>query len=261
MTASARSWTLVEAGPLPPEGNMALDLGLLQEAVERGSSQPALRVYGWDPPTLSVGAKVDLPERVAARCAAAGVAIVRRATGGGCVLHDGDVTYSVTGPGEGRSVLEVYRWVAGGLIAALARLGLEATVAEHPATGRHLDCFAVATGADLAIAGRKVCGSAQLRRGGWFLQHGSLPIGDIRARTAELLGGSVDLASTCLERVRPGTTAQAVAEALVAGFTSLWGIEPRRRPPTEREWGSMRADELLRGAEWSTAERVYLQTL
>ena len=110
----------------------------------------------------------------------------RRATGGGCVLHDGDVTYSVVAPEAGQSVLEAYRWVAGGLMAGLRLLGVEASVAEHPAIGRRLDCFAVATGADLEVEGRKVCGSAQVRRLGWFLQHGSLPIVDIRAKTASL---------------------------------------------------------------------------
>ncbi len=106
-------------------------------------------------------------------------------------------------------------------------------MAEHPADGpaggpwRPLDCFAEPTGSDLAVGGHKVCGSAQLRRRGWFLQHGSLPIFDKRGDTATLLGGSVDHASTCLERLRPGTIWGAVSDALVAGFTEVWGCEPR----------------------------------
>ena len=235
---AVRSWTLVEAGALPGAGNMALDLGLLAASLAEQRRDPVVRIYGWNPPALSVGANVNLPREVRERCAAAGVDVVRRATGGGCVLHDGDVTYSVVAPEAGRSVLEAYRWVAGGLMAGLRLLGVEASVAEHPATERALDCFAVATGADLEVEGRKICGSAQVRRQGWFLQHGSLPIVDIREQTASLLGDSVDRRSTCLQRLRPGTTWNEAASALVAGFALAWGVEPRRRRPDRCEWGS-----------------------
>jgi len=232
------AWTLLEAGELTPTANMALDVGVLGASVAAERSDPVVRVYGWHPPTLSVGAKVDLPEDVRRRCAATGVEIVHRATGGGCVLHDRDVTYSVVAPEAGRSVLEAYRWVAGGLVAGLHLMGIEARVAEHPATARPLDCFAVATGADLEVGGRKICGSAQVRRRGWFLQHGSLPIVDIREKMATLLGDSADRTSTCVEESRPGTTWSETASALIAGFAAAWGAEPCRRRPERLEWGS-----------------------
>jgi lipoate-protein ligase A len=231
------AWTLVETGPLTATGNMALDVGLLAASIAERRPDPLVRVYGWDPPALSVGAKVDLPQDVRQRCAAAGIDVVHRATGGGCVLHDRDVTYSVVAPEGGRSVLEAYRWVAGALMAGLRLLGIEAAVAQHPAAGRPLDCFAVATGADLEVGGRKICGSAQVRRQGWFLQHGSLPIIDVRGTTAGLLGDSVDRTSTCLQQSRPGTAWDEAASALIAGFAAAWGAEPRRRRPERFEWG------------------------
>ncbi|GAC1368637.1 MAG: hypothetical protein NVSMB32_13670 [Actinomycetota bacterium] len=214
---------MVEARPQSPAGNMALDEDLLAQAIRGGCGEALLRVYRWVPATLSVGAKLEIPAEVRRRCTEAGVALVRRATGGGCVLHDGDVTYSVVAPDHGRGVLEAYRWVAQGLIAAFASLGVRTEVAEHPARGRPLDCFQAATGADLTVGGAKICGSAQVRRNGWFLQHGSIPLGDIRAKTAHLLGGSVDDRSTCLDRIRPGTEFYELTEALVAGFTHAWG--------------------------------------
>lgn len=221
-------WWLVDPGPQSPAGNMALDESLLADAIATASPDPLVRIYGWQPATLSVGATVTLPTGVLERCEVAGVAVVRRATGGGCVLHDGDVTYSVVAPQAGRGVLEAYRWVAEGLVAALRILGIAAAVAEHPAQGRPLDCFQWATGADLAVAGSKICGSAQVRRAGWFLQHGSIPVADIRTRTAWLLDGTVDERSTCLERIRPGTTREEMAEALEAGFTTVWGTPSGR---------------------------------
>jgi lipoate-protein ligase A len=231
------AWTLLEAGELAPAANMALDLAVLGASVAEDRPDPLVRVYGWNPPALSVGAKVDLPEDVRRRCAAMGVDVVHRPTGGGCVLHDRDVTYSVVAPEAGRSVLEAYRWVAGGLVAGLHLLGIGARVAEHRATGRPLDCFAVATGADLEVGGRKICGSAQVRRRGWFLQHGSLPIVDIREKMASLLNKSVDRTSTCVEEWRPGTTWSETASALIAGFAVAWGAEPCRRRPERFEWG------------------------
>ena len=229
-----------------PAFNMAVDRALLAAALAGQQPEPVVRIYRWQSPTLTVGAKMDVPDAVHRRCAEAGVAVVRRPTGGGCVLHDGDLTYSVVAPEQGRSVLEAYRWVAQGLIAGLGRLGIAAAVAEHPAIGRPLNCFQAATGADVAVGGRKLCGSAQVRRGGRFLQHGSIPIADVRARTAALLGGMPDERSTCLDQVKPGTTWEDLAEALVQGFAEAWGSSPRERAlePAVRALADRLADQL-----------------
>lgn len=236
MTGAVPGWWLLDAPAVVPAINMALDRAVLARAIAGGTGFPVVRLYRWHPPTLSVGAHTDLPAEVGDRCAAAGVAVVHRPTGGGCVLHDGDLTYSVVAPDRGRGVLDAYRWVAGGLIAGLGRLGITAEIAEHAPAGRPLNCFQAPTGADLAVASRKLCGSAQLRRGGWFLQHGSIPIGDVRARTAELLGGPADDRSTFLESVKPGTTWEDLASAIVEGFAAAWGSMPSRREVAPEEW-------------------------
>ncbi|MGH2719863.1 MAG: lipoate--protein ligase family protein [Actinomycetota bacterium] len=247
----AAGWWLLEAPTLSPAANMALDHAVLDHAVGGDavgggavldhaidSTEPVavVRIYRWRPAALSVGAHSELPPGILERCAAAGVAVVRRPTGGGCVLHDADLTYSVVAPDGGRGVLEAYRWVAAGLIAGLGRLGIAAAIAEHGPAGRPLNCFQVPTGADLAVAGRKLCGSAQLRRGWWFLQHGSIPVSDVRARTAELLGSPPDDRSTFLECVKPGTTWEDLAAAIVEGFAAAWGSSPRRRQVDPEEW-------------------------
>ncbi|MGH2720862.1 MAG: lipoyl protein ligase domain-containing protein, partial [Actinomycetota bacterium] len=139
------------------------------------------------------------------------------------VLHRGDLTYAVVAPERGLGVLGIYRWVADALLAGFAALGLEAAVVEHGGSGRPLACFALPTGADLEIGGRKACGSAQVRRGGWFLQHGSIPVEDVRAGTAALLGPASGDGSTCVERERPGTGWAAAARAFERGFREAWG--------------------------------------
>jgi lipoate-protein ligase A len=229
-----------------PAQVMAVDEALLAHALEVRQHEALLRLYRWGSPALSIGAKLELPGDVAQRCQRAGVTVVRRVTGGGAVLHDGDLTYAVVAPYGSRGVLETYRWVAAGLCEGLRMLGLEAGVVEHAGSSRGgglpgqrtasaaLACFAVPTGADLEVRGRKICGSAQVRRGGWFLQHGSIPVADLRSRTRELLGIE-DETSTCLERELPGTTWEDLWASLALGFERLWGRAPRIRPLSVRE--------------------------
>lgn len=229
-------WQLVTSTPRSGAANMTLDAGMLDDAVEQNRDLPLLRLYRWAGPTLSVGANQMVDGALERRCRQAGVELVRRPSGGSAVLHGGDLTYAVVAPYAGMSVMDAYRWVARGLIAALGHLGLQAQVVRHrpsagpsgmpsnrnAAYGATHACFGVAVGADLQIGGRKICGSAQKRRRRWFLQHGSIPIEDGRARVAELLGGGAD-DSTCLSALRPGTTWEEVQRCLVLGFGQTWG--------------------------------------
>ena len=244
--ATAVGWALVQGGAgrtggssTRAPGPMAVDEALLEAAIVRGWDEAAVRFYRWPNPTLSIGAKQDLPPGVLGRCAAAGVEVVRRPTGGGAVLHRGDVTYAVVARDRGMGVLGIYRWVAEGLVAGFAALGIEAKVVERPGmeAGRALSCFALPTGADLEARGRKICGSAQVRRGGWFLQHGSIPVEDVRVETAALLGlaGVQDGGSTCVELERPGTVWDEVAQALERGFRVAWGQPSAVRVVDEAE--------------------------
>jgi lipoate-protein ligase A len=225
---------LVIAGAPDPAHEMAIDEALLAHALETRCPDPVLRLYRWASPALSIGAKLDLPDGVAARCRRAGMAVVRRPTGGGAVLHDGDLTYAVVAPHGRRGVLETYGWVAGGLLEGLRTLGLEARVVEHGGPSRALACFAVPTGADLEVGGRKICGSAQVRRDGWFLQHGSIPLADVRPRARELLGVE-DAASTCMALELPGIIWEDLSRGLTLGFERLWGEAPRVRGLSARE--------------------------
>jgi lipoate-protein ligase A len=186
--------------------NMALDDALLQ-AVAAGSSPPVLRLYGWQPATLSLGyaqpvdAGIDLEA-----CRAAGVAVVRRPTGGRAVLHDREVTYALIAPVGapfGNSVATSYRVVAGLLRSALCACGLAAELVPGQPRGRaeRAVCFAAPAQHELVIAGCKVAGCAQKRRGRAFLQHGSIPL---------------DLDLELLDRLMPPTAGEAAPERFTA---------------------------------------------
>lgn len=212
---------------------MRVDAALLDHAIGVSHSRAVLRLYRWSGPVLSIGAHQRLSAGMVARCAARGVEVVRRPTGGTAVLHGDDLTYSVVTHAGGRGVLEAYRWVAGGLIAGLARLGIQAQVgARRPnlappgpadALADHSACFATTVGADLRVGEAKICGSAQLRRSGYLLQHGSIPLADSRPLTRELLHHPGSNNSACLDELSPGITWEEVAVCLVAGFEQVWG--------------------------------------
>lgn len=203
---------------------MAVDELLLERAIQSAHPDPIVRIYRWATPALSIGRNQRLSGAAAARCRARGVEVARRPTGGTAVLHLDDVTYSVVAPQSSRGVLEAYRWVAQGLIAALARLGLEAAVAEHPRSSTTSPaCFAAMMGADLEVGGSKVCGSAQVRRKGWLLQHGSIPISQSWDLTQELLEHWEPGPCTCLGELRPATTWEQVEACLREGFSEVWG--------------------------------------
>lgn len=181
MRSEERPWRLIRSGALPGSMNMALDDALLQ-AVADGTSPPILRLYRWQPATLTIGyaqklaAGVDLDA-----CRKAGLALVRRPTGGRAVLHDVEVTYAVIAPCTppfGSSISVCYRIIARILQATLAELGVAAELVPGKIPERHdkAVCFVAPAQHELLVGGCKVAGCAQKRRGGAFLQHGSLPL-------------------------------------------------------------------------------------
>ena len=217
---------------------MAFDDALLHAAISEERLRPMLRLYTWSRPTLSLGVHQRLSNELAERCAGYGVDVVRRPTGGTAVLHGGDLTYSVVAHPGRRGVLEAYTWIADALIAGLACLGIDAEVGSSRSTpsasvrAANGACLASTVGADLQVGGAKICGSAQVRRSGWLLQHGSIPIRDARPLTRQLLRHPGANTSTCLDHLRPGTPIGELAGSLVSGFESLWGPAS---PITEEE--------------------------
>jgi lipoate-protein ligase A len=169
---------------------MALDQALLESA-SRGGFRATVRFYRWSPPTLSLGRFQPVEDIDLGACAAGGIGVVRRPTGGKGILHLDDFTYSIIfPPGSGMpdSVVDAYNVICGGILRALGFLGVDAAVLGHKGDDYRSAggaCFAATTRADLEYAGRKLCGSAQVRRRGALLQHGSILLED----HSELLHG------------------------------------------------------------------------
>ena len=241
------SWRLIVDGPAPAARNMAVDEAILS-AVEAGEAPPTLRLYRWAPPAVSLGYFQEWGESVNEEaCREAGVDVVRRPTGGRAVFHADEVTYAVAlPPGHplaGRTVMEGYRRISEALAAGLRRLGIEAVLARPaagpPGQGRQAlagACFDSASRYELEWRGRKIAGSAQLRRAsGAVLQHGSIPLRFDPDLTARLLApqGRGERFLRLLLSQRAGSLSEAAGrpvgfeeacEALAAGFAQAVGL-------------------------------------
>lgn len=150
---------------------MRIDAALLDHVVECGGA--FLRLYRWDPPTLSIG-RNQSPDGVVRD----DIPWVRRPTGGQAVWHEHEVTYAVAAPiAMFGSLRGAYGAIHARLAIALRSLGIDATLALAPAvrpSGRPAACFAAPAGGEILVKGRKLVGSAQVRKRTAFLQHGSI---------------------------------------------------------------------------------------
>lgn len=175
---------LISHGPSYGKFNMAVDEAVLNACI-RGEVPPTLRFYSWKPKCFSLGYFQDAAKEVnPTLLSQPGVSVVRRLTGGKAVLHDDELTYSVVIPETllPGTVLETYNAISRALVRALNLLGVgcRAEALEHGVTARdsrfkHPACFAAPSWYEIVSGGKKVVGSAQCRRQGVILQHGSIP--------------------------------------------------------------------------------------
>ncbi len=159
------------------EENMKTDSYLLEEAIRTKRSAPVFRLYGWKPKCISLGRnQKDLFFNDVE------IDVVRRLTGGRALLHDDEVTYSCVIPVSaipgGESVIESYKYISGILINFFGTLGISLEYGVNKRISTHYDyCMLLSTGADVCYRGKKIIGSAQFRKEGYILQHGSILFG------------------------------------------------------------------------------------
>lgn len=244
----AEQWRLIYDPPLSGQVNMDRDLEILK-SVEEGGSPPTLRFYRWAPPALSLGRfqKADEAANIEA-CRRLGVDIVRRPTGGRAVLHHRELTYSIIIPDRRplipKGVLPAYRFLNQALLTAFKLLGIETELAAERTPGPRLapgSCFDTSSAYELRVAGKKVVGSAQVRKDGVLLQHGSillkLPLEIYRQVLKLKAGREIDYLES-LGREAAGLwdlgyqiSEQELAGALATGFARLFNVEWDTRLP------------------------------
>jgi len=231
------AWRILRDAPASPAWNMALDEALLETAEAEGRC--TLRLYAWGPPAISFGRHEPALRRYDREAITARrLATVRRPTGGRAVWHHREVTYSVTAPTAAfGSLRESYHAIHAMLAAALQSLGASVVLAaERPVAGVGAGaCFASAAGGEvMAVGGGKVVGSAQVRVGGAFLQHGAILLTAEQDVIAGVTLGDADppSATGIGELVFPKrATWDAVADAITAEAAQRW-LAPAAEPGT-----------------------------
>jgi lipoate-protein ligase A len=234
-------------------GQMALDEALL-DSVGAAPDSAVLRTYGWTRPTLSLG--YFQPAELADDARWAGLDLVRRPTGGGALLHHHEVTYAVVIPSTHRFARrgpELYRAAHAAIAGLLAQLGAPASRRGEPGSGplseplgtpKPFLCFADRDAEDLVWLGHKLVGSAQRRRVGALLQHGSLLLAG--SPFAAELPGLTELASLDAEAVNwHGRITAAIAEALDLA------PEPGSATPDELRDADRLQREVYRSDRWT----------
>jgi lipoate-protein ligase A len=214
------SWRLLVDADADGAWNMAVDEVLL-EGVAAGAVPPTLRFYQWAPPCLSLGYFQPFDVVDLEGCRRLGVDVVRRPTGGRAILHDRELTYSVALPasvlGQDGGVLPSYYRLSLALQDGLLRLGAPATLAPESAAGGVAAhgpvCFDRPSAHEILLYGRKLVGSAQMRRGGGLLQHGSI-----------LIEPRIETLRACLRLPEGGET----IEDGVAGLAEVGLTQPAR---------------------------------
>lgn len=164
----------VKFGTYTGADNMRIDSELLDEAIQNQTKEPVFRLYAWSPKCISLG-RNQKDDFITDK----DVEVVRRLTGGRALLHDDEITYSYVVPViEGESVVESYKHISGILINFFKTLGVVLDFGENKKVSTHFDyCMLLSTGADVCYKGQKIIGSAQYRKQGYILQHGSILFG------------------------------------------------------------------------------------
>jgi lipoyl(octanoyl) transferase len=268
-TLEKTTWRLIISPPAEGGWNMALDEAL-QISVGSHQEKPALRLFSWEPPCVSLGYAQPISDIDLNTLNTFGYGIVRRPTGGRAVLHIDELTYSVIAPDEEPrvkgSIIESYRRLADALLHALHLLGIDAKadneyVLPQGAQKNAPVCFDVPSNYEIVVGEKKIIGSAQARRHHAVLQHGSLPLyGDItrivdvmafpdeakrekvRARLQE---HAVNVSAVLERQISWQTAANAFAQA----FSETLNIQLIACQPTEEE---VKQAELLHKEKYGT---------
>lgn len=221
--------------------NMALDSVLLDRAAEHG--EPCLRLYGWSEPTLTLGYFQRYSDRLQ-HAPSLNLPITRRDSGGGALVHDRELTYSLAAPSRfpwSRRPIDLYQLVHDSIVETFAELDVVARLCQldaSPPEGEPFLCFQRRAVGDVLIDEAKVVGSAQRRKRGAILQHGGILLG--RSPAAPELPGLDELT---LGEVSPFHQQKFIERWLVRLAQAL-DVEFEIRPATTAELNA--ADEMVR---------------
>jgi len=233
------NWRLVIDGNLAGARNMARDMAIL-DAVSADAAPPTVRLYGWDPPCLTLGRHQNLDAAGLAFCRSEGIDVARRPTGGRALLHQLELTYAVVArlgvPPLPSRLQDAYRLICAGLVDACRELGIAAELTGSdvnlrlPNPTSTVPCFEAPAEGEVVVAGRKLIGSAMRAHAGCILQHGAILLdwdGRLQAGALGLPGETrlrqrITTISAELERA---ATRDEVEDTVLRGLAGRLGVE------------------------------------
>jgi len=202
------------------EKNMQIDSDLLDYAIDNLLTEPIFRLYGWEPACVSLGRNQNddfLDKEYLKKC---GIDVVRRLTGGRALLHDNEITYSYVCPvsylEHGEHVISSYKEICQIFIDKFKTIGIDIDFGTQKQVRTGFDyCMLISTGADLCYKGKKLIGSAQCRKHGYILQHGSILYDYDRELLGKIFGEEVKTDEIiCIKEINPNITKEDIIKLL-----------------------------------------------
>jgi len=243
---NVNKWRYIPLKKFSPHENMAIDEYLIN--YYRKEKIPVIRVYGWDPEAISVGRNQDaLSEIDVEECGRDCMGIVRRITGGGAILHGGELTYSVVCSekeigAEKARIKESFKKLNNFILNMYKKLGLAAGFADDEGKGegrRRFSpfCFAGNEDYDVIINGKKIGGNAQRRIKGVIFQHGSVPYEKHEKKIKKYFKNKINFSNyTCLkEQLKEPPCPEELEKYFLAEFRKNNKAVLQKKPLTENE--------------------------
>ena len=193
--------------------NMDFDLDMLNFAIENQIDYALVRFYQWYPKCISLGRhqKADCYNDL-------GIDVVKRVSGGRALLHDRELTYCFVSPIFKDSIIESYKDISSALIKGFSRVGVNLEFAKNENKDVSY-CMNISSGADVAYQGKKFIGSAQFRKNGYLLQHGSIPYELDYDLIRKIFSQNVESDHIItLNEINPNLSTRQIIDALKEGF-------------------------------------------
>ena len=259
------TWRLIKTDQNNAAMNMAIDEAML--LTQKASFQPTLRIYDWLHTAFSFGYFQQIAQEVDVEaCAAHGIELVRRMTGGGTVIHGWDVTYTIIVPhGSGlfpKDISAAYCAISDCLINGLQRVGIDvAHQTEKPiASDAPNVCLTNPAQYDTLLSGKKIAGVSQRRNQAGVMYQGyialDLPTSDVLGLASRQVSFDQVAAgkSTAINQCQSAPIhRQQLEDAVAVGFQETLGVQfIKAEPfPAEIETAASLAQTKYGTAEWT----------
>lgn len=230
---------------------MALD-ETIASLIRKEDLPPALRLYGWDAPSVSIGCFQKISDVDIGYCAEKNIPIVRRPTGGRAIFHTQELTYSFSVKTKSglfsKGLLDSYKKISTALGLALSKIGFGPELKILRETARSLPsgyssksplCFQSISYGEVSVNNSKIIGSAQKRWSDSLLQQGSIPFTIDKNETGRIFkilsDSNIMESSKGLTDIFPDLQIDSIKNAIRISFQETFDIRLIPSSPSHEE--------------------------